>query len=174
VQLRRATPGDRDAIARLHADSWRASYRGIYTDEYLDHAAADERLAVWRERFASWDPQWICIVGELDGEVSGFAHTVPDDDPQWGALLDNLHVAPTIKRRGHGRALMRATARALLDEHAGSMLHLWVLEENAGARAFYERVGGAVEERAAFEAPGGGSVMSLRIVWRDPSVLVSR
>ncbi len=41
------------------------------------------------------------LAEDRDGLV-GFAHTVFDDDPRWGALLDNLHVVYGEKRRGVG------------------------------------------------------------------------
>ncbi len=41
--------------------------------------------------------------GTSGGGLIGFAHTAFDEDPTWGALLDNLHVA-------HGRA--EASARS--------------------------------------------------------------
>jgi hypothetical protein len=46
VTLRDATEHDSPAIARLHADSWRSAYRGMLSDDYLDHRAHSERAAV--------------------------------------------------------------------------------------------------------------------------------
>jgi hypothetical protein len=43
--VREANAGDAAAIARLHVESWRATYRGILRDEYLDGNAAAELLA---------------------------------------------------------------------------------------------------------------------------------
>jgi hypothetical protein len=36
----------------------------------------------------------------------GLAHTVLDDNPTWGALLDNLHVVYGLKRQGVGTRLL--------------------------------------------------------------------
>ncbi|MBV9411286.1 MAG: GNAT family N-acetyltransferase, partial [Acidimicrobiia bacterium] len=36
VRCRVATIDDVEAIAALHADSWRRNYRGAYLDSYLD------------------------------------------------------------------------------------------------------------------------------------------
>ncbi|MGH9392119.1 MAG: ester cyclase, partial [Vicinamibacteria bacterium] len=35
-EIRRATPEDAVAVARLHTESWRSAYRGYLSDEYLD------------------------------------------------------------------------------------------------------------------------------------------
>lgn len=50
-------------------------------------------------------------------------------------------------------------------------LHLWVLEQNRRAQAFYERLQGVCVGSEASEAPGGGTIIGLRYVWSDPGVL---
>ena len=52
LTLREATDHDAAAIARLHADSWRSAYRGMLSDEYLDHRVHLERTALWQQRFS--------------------------------------------------------------------------------------------------------------------------
>src|SRR3954470_4253680 len=97
LQFRRADREDADAIAALHADSWRRHYRGAYSDAFLDGDVVDDRLAVWTERLRSPDPRRSTTLAE-DGGLIGFANTFLDSDPEWGALLDNLHVAAGRQR----------------------------------------------------------------------------
>jgi hypothetical protein len=40
----------------------------------------------------------------------GLAHTILDDNPTGGALLDNLHVRYGVKRQGVGTRLLSLTA----------------------------------------------------------------
>ena len=129
---------DVGAIAALHADSWRRNYRGAYLDSYLDGDVMTDRLVVWCERITRPDPSFRTIVAERDGAFAGFAHTTLDDDPTWGALLENLHVLHELKGQGIGTQLMAASARAVLDSRPGAGLYLWVLDQNAAAQAFYE------------------------------------
>lgn len=86
MEYRAATPSDIEAIAGLHADSWRRNYRGAFSDSYLDGDVYTDRLAVWRDRLTLPDPNNYTVVADLDGVVVGFAHTIFDDDPTWGAL----------------------------------------------------------------------------------------
>ena len=37
-------------IAALHAASWKAAYRGLFADSYLDGDVEYERLRHWRQR----------------------------------------------------------------------------------------------------------------------------
>jgi ribosomal protein S18 acetylase RimI-like enzyme len=178
LRFRPADAGDAAAVAGLHADSWRRHYRGAYSDAFLDGDVAGYLLAVWTERLTSPDPQAWTTLAELGGEVVGLAHTRLGEDAAWGALLDNLHVTYGLKRMGVGTRLLALAAQSVLDRSPGSGLYLWVLEQNAGARAFYTARGGACVEACADLPPGDdptrliGSPMCLRIAWRDPSTLL--
>jgi ribosomal protein S18 acetylase RimI-like enzyme len=175
VNYRAANAADAAPVARLHAESWRRHYRGAYPDAYLDSDVFTERSAVWADRFRSIGEDSYTIVADRDGEVVGFAHTILDSDPDWGALLDNLHVRFELKRQGVGRALMAETARVLGQRRPSSGLYLGVLKQNTAAQAFYSAMGGAVVgERVDAPLPGGGTAPVLRYAWTDPSVLVGQ
>src|SRR2546422_1092551 len=94
-QFRLAGPSDAEAVAGLHADSWRRHYRGAYSDAFLDADVFADRLAVWTDRLSEGRSDQCTIVAECDGAVVGFAHTALEDDERWGALLHNLHVSHT-------------------------------------------------------------------------------
>jgi GNAT superfamily N-acetyltransferase len=178
-QYRPAGRHDAPAIAGLHADSWRRHYRGAFADAFLDHDAAGYLLALWTERLRVPDPHARTIVAEQDGALAGLAHTILGEDPAWGALLDNLHVAYGLKGHGIGTRLLALTGQAVLDEAPSSGLYLWVLEQNSAARAFYAARGGTCVERDAAPPPGGdparlnGTPMGLRYAWRNPSDLLA-
>src|SRR5437763_433909 len=139
VRFRPAGRSDAEAIAALHADSWRRHYRGAYSDSFLDGDVFGDRLAVWTDRLREPDPRRHTIVAEDHEGLIGFAHTVFGDDPTWDALLDNLHVVHGHKRRGVGSELLALTAEAVVERGQG--LYLWVLEQNQDAQAFYEARG---------------------------------
>jgi ribosomal protein S18 acetylase RimI-like enzyme len=172
-RFRLASADDAEAVANLHADSWRRHYRGAYSDAFLDGDVLGDRRAVWAERLREPDPRRYTILAE-DGRLVGFANTVFEHDPKWGALLDNLHVAAGHKRRGIGARLLALTAQAVTGRPNATGLYLWVLEQNQGARAFYEARGGKCVGRALVEPPGGvagrlaGSPVKLRYAWPEP------
>ena len=176
LQFRQATASDAEAVAGLHADSWRRHYRGAYSDAFLDGDVHADRLTIWSERLGEPDAGSQTILAEDRAGLVGFAHTVFDDDPHWGALLENLHVVYGEKRRGVGSRLLALTAQAVLERGTG--LYLWVLEQNADARAFYEARGGRCVERLVISPPGGmrgrlnGSPVGLRYAWADPAVAI--
>jgi GNAT superfamily N-acetyltransferase len=140
-------------------------------DHFLDHEVVAEREAVWRDRFAAADgPATVTVLAEKDGALVGFAHSIVADDPRWGTLLDNLHVAPATARRGIGRRLMAETAARLRDQGPPGGLYLWVLAANERARRFYAALGGQ-EAGEGVSREGGGEAPCLRIWWPDPDRL---
>ncbi|MHB8451846.1 MAG: GNAT family N-acetyltransferase [Mycobacteriales bacterium] len=178
LQFRCARVTDAETLARLHADSWRRHYRGAYSDAFLDGDVTADRLAVWSERLQKAADGACTIVAETEGVITGFAHTVLDESPAWGALLDNLHVAAGHQRQGIGARLMGRSAKFVVDRLPGSGLHLWVLEQNVAAQRFYEILGGRRVESGEVNSVGGvsgrvnGSPVKLRYAWSDPAVLV--
>ena len=173
MDLRQATTRDADAIASLHAASWRLNYRGAFSDAYLDGDVLSDRREVWSSRLAETSGNHRTIVAVRDGVVVGFAHTIFDDHPDYGALLDNLHVTHDLKRHGVGRRLMAQSAQAVVERDPPTGLYLWVLEQNTAAQAFYDAIGGRCVERGLASPPGGGRPPRLRYVWTDPSTLVA-
>jgi ribosomal protein S18 acetylase RimI-like enzyme len=174
MKYRAATELDAEAIAELHAGSWRRHYRGALSDAFLDDRVIDDRRSVWVERLQAPSANQHTIVAELDGAVVGFSHTILDEHPTWGALLDNLHVEYTLKRRGVGSALTAASAKVVIENRPSSGLYLWVLEQNTAAQAFYNARAGVCVDREVLDMPGGETAPSLRYAWADPAVLVRR
>jgi ribosomal protein S18 acetylase RimI-like enzyme len=172
MRYRPATRDDIPAIAALHADSWRRHYRGAFADSFLDGDVGADRLAVWTDRLTHPHDDRHTIVADDGGRLAGFSHVVLDDDPTWGALVDNLHVTHDLEGRGVGTGLMAESAAVVVERSPTSGLYLWVLEQNRGAQAFYEALGGTCAGSEPDEPPGGGTVIGLRYVWPDASTLL--
>lgn len=173
VSYRDATGDDAEAIAALHADSWRRHYRGAFLDSFLDGDVLPERVAVWRQRLSQAKRADITVVAELRNSVAGFLHMILDEDPKWGTLLDNLHVVWHLKRNGIGRRFMQEGAKRLLQRNRRNF-YLWVLDQNVAAQSFYAAQGGCLVEtclRGPF--PGGGHALGHRMAWQDASFLAA-
>jgi ribosomal protein S18 acetylase RimI-like enzyme len=171
IEYRQAEPGDAEAVARLHARSWRENYRGSFTDAFLDGDLPGERLRVWRARLGD-PPRSQLVLLAVDGaSLGGFVCAYGAHDPRWGSFIDNIHVARASKRRGIGSALMRQAGAWLALHHPGLGVHLFVLEANASARRFYERLGARDAGVSTMETHGGAIVRSCRYVWPDARLL---
>jgi ribosomal protein S18 acetylase RimI-like enzyme len=177
LRFRTAGPDDTESVARLHADSWRRHYRGAFTDLYLDGDVVDDRRLAWSSRLTT-RANSMTILAEGDTGLTGFVHTVFDDDDRWGSLIDNLHVVHSRQRTGVGTALLTYAANAVAERAVGTSIYLWVLSQNVAAQRFYRALGGTCVEKSTASPPGGvptrlnGSPGKLRITWPDPATLL--
>jgi ribosomal protein S18 acetylase RimI-like enzyme len=170
IVYRPARAADAEEIANLHARSWRESYRGSFHDSFLDGDLPGERLRVWRGRLEQpADNQLVCLA--LDGaNLAGFVCAYGAHDARWGSLIDNLHVAGEYQRRGIATVLMRQAGSWLAPRYP-EPVYLLVLEANAAARHFYERLGGRNAEVFSNQTHGGAIVQSCRYTWPRPAAL---
>jgi ribosomal protein S18 acetylase RimI-like enzyme len=147
IVVREASIGDARAIAELHVRSWQSAYRGIVPDAVLDGLSIDARRDVWSRAIgrATTEPSrearvWVV---EEAGTVRGFAETRPsrDADAQPGTgEVHSIYLEPQAWGRGLGPRLL-AHAAADLRARGLAPLVLWVIEDNARGRRFYERAG---------------------------------
>jgi GNAT superfamily N-acetyltransferase len=173
IVFRTATVADSQRIASLHAESWRSAYRGILSDKYLDGPVNEDRESLWTSRLKSpYADRRYVLLAEADGASVGFVCVLLDEEPEWGAYLDNLHVVPNLKGKGIGRQLFGRAAQWVMSKEPAWPLHLWVFEANDSARRFYDVLNGEVVERRHKKAPDGAVIPSLRYVWRDIRTLL--
>jgi len=83
IALTDASPRDVEAIASLHAQSWRNAYRGMLADDYLDRHVEADRLEFWRARFANVPAdRRLVLQASVDGKLMGFVCVLLDADVQ--------------------------------------------------------------------------------------------
>ncbi len=137
MRIRRARRDDARAIARVHVASWRAAYRGLLPQSYLDRMSTTALAQRWRDREAVW-------VAEVDGKVVGFSLLGPCRHDAalagFAGEVTMLYVHADYTGDGFGQALLELS----LDELARQQYFwvvVWVVEGNRAARSFYERRG---------------------------------
>ena len=174
MNVRLATSRDVGAIAALHAASWREAYRGALSEAFLAGDVLADRRAVWTTRFQSPQPGQFVAVADADGEVVGFACAFAAADPDWGTLLDNLHVRSDVQRRAIGVQLMHRVASWCDEVGSHRALYLWVLANNLRAQRFYQKLGAVDSGRSTWVAPDGSTPSTLRYSWSDVRDLLLR
>ena len=128
--IREARPDEAEVLAAIQRDASLAANAHIFPPELYPFPMG-EIIRRWQDFLG--DPTVTVLVHEDDGGAVGVAGS----RAEW---LDGLYVRPEWWRRGVGRRLhdeVLARQRA----GGGTQCNLWVLEENSGARRFYERLG---------------------------------
>jgi ribosomal protein S18 acetylase RimI-like enzyme len=142
VTLRPATEQDAAGIARVRVDSWRATYRGMIPDSYLDAMRVEDSAALW-QRVLSVPEQSRPSVHVLEsaGDIVGFASgmLLPEAKLGFEAELTGIYLMPAVQRQGWGQCLLKAVVTDCLQRGASNML-VWVIAGNKAARQFYEKL----------------------------------
>lgn len=173
IKLRPAEFSDFKAIAKLHADSWQKTYRGILSDNYLDNEVEKDRLDTWYRRLKSPGENQIVTLATLDNMLAGFCCFYLDDDAIFGSLIDNLHVSSNLQRSGIGKILVIDSASKVYEKAENKRMYLWVFESNKNARIAYERFGGTNFETIEKDNPDGTRSKICRIIWEDLTRLIN-
>jgi 2-(1,2-epoxy-1,2-dihydrophenyl)acetyl-CoA isomerase len=150
-QLRMAWPDQDEAlIAGLKVACWREAYPGILPAPILDGLDLRRSTHEWTMALRGG----IAWIAEQSGAPVGFTHARGDE-------ITTLYVRKADWGQGVGRELLLHA----FDEVAClglAQAHLWVLEENSRARAFYERMGGRLVARRPVGFPRHPQIMEVR------------
>lgn len=174
--IRAAQTEDAEAIARVHIQAWRETYRGIMPDTMLDEFSLDERAASWRQRIPHFvaNRQALAVAIDEDGELIGFAGCGP---PRLKELATDgeiyaINIINRGKRRHAGTRLMHNMAEQL-ERDSFQAIGLWVLELNGPARAFYTALGGTTGLSITHDH-GGKNLTDVAVTWPNAAALRKR
>lgn len=174
VEIRVAQASDAEAIAELHAQSWRYAYRGALSDSYLAGDIDTDRLNLWMQRLETPVSNQRVLVAYKHDHLLAFACAYIDQSTEFGSLLDNIHVHPEHHGKGIGARLLAAISDEVKKQAPASDLYLWVLQNNLSAQQFYTRHGAINVGRDIWNAPGGTKVPRFRFAWKAGSLPSSR
>jgi L-amino acid N-acyltransferase YncA len=156
--IRPARPQDARAIAQVRIASWRATYRGVVPDSYLDAMTPADSEENWRAVAAGETPGAELLVCEVEGAVAGFAAYGAAREPSHGHAgeLYATYYRPEAMGKGYGSAVLREVIRGLRRLGHADMI-VWVMEANARGRNFYENIlhmTPVADARQSFEIDG--------------------
>jgi GNAT superfamily N-acetyltransferase len=131
---------DVSRLAEIHLSGWRHAYRGLVSDhELFVERQVVKSIKMFTQIIAD-TPERVCLFD--DGILKGFALHLScrEEDALAAWEIGAIYVQPEFIGTGVGTAIVgrvEAIARA-----AGALaMKLWVLEQNAKARRFYEKCG---------------------------------
>jgi ribosomal protein S18 acetylase RimI-like enzyme len=164
VVIRSASTADAPQIAAVMRDAWFAAYEGIIARQIIDRVTAPDGGARVRQSFRTRPWQRVIAAVEPGAPAApgivGYASFGPERDvlgmswpyPRTAAGAEGrvaelyaLYVHPARWSTGTGRALMDQVL-AKVSSAGYQSITLWVLENNARARRFYERAGFAPDD----------------------------
>ena len=153
ITFRRATIADSLAVARVHVQSWRESFKGIVPQSFLDKMSVQDRARAFRTGFADDDYRMFIAETPKNGLI-GFADfgKARKTDRPYQAELYAIYLLRDFQRQGVGRKLFTLGVESLV---GGGMNSMYVLTLKASPyKSFYEKMGGRVVDREAIVIGG--------------------
>ncbi len=163
-----AGPDDAEALARVHVQSWRETYRGLLPDSFLDGMSVETYALRWARTLTFQKPGEATLALADRCGLVGYASGGPARGRSWH--VSTLYLLRSAQRRGEGRRLLTALVRVFADE-GGGPLTITALRDNVAAHGFYQRMGG-VADAPRFTAGPGGIVCEVNYFWPDVSALL--
>jgi L-amino acid N-acyltransferase YncA len=167
LQIRLASIVDAVQIAKVHTESWKETYSGIISEDYLDMLKIEDRLPLWEKSLAETlfeSPVFVAVNPE--DKVVGFASFGKERTGEFRAdgELYAIYILKEYQRERLGSKLILAGINKLLELNYSSML-VWVLAENS-SRKFYESL---QPEKAGEEMIkiAGQNHLEVAFVWKD-------
>lgn len=174
--IRPATTVDIPAIAELHIEGWKGAYGGIVDQGYLDSLSVEQRVKDWQGWMKAGESH--TFIAEEEGHAAGFVtigrtKTPPPGSspirPSHSGEIYALYLRPDFWRKGIGAALLKHAAKELKDRKHTAIC-LWVLDANARAKSFYEKMGGQKLGGKMIKI-GPSSLKEICYGWRDTATL---
>ncbi len=150
MMLRRAVPSDLSALTAMHAASFSESWTGEALGALLDSPGAFAFIGI-----------------EMSSLAAGFvlARVAADE-----AEILTIAVRPNARRKGLGRALVKAAA-AQAKKMGAQAMFLEVGETNAAARALYRSLGFAqAGRRKDYYGHESGLVLTAKLPLCGPAI----
>jgi len=156
MMIRQVREDDREALGKIFCFGWKAGYKGILPNDYLD-ALTFEICTPKRV------PPQNYYVAESDGKIVGLVNigTARDTEFADSGELRAIYVHPDYWQSGFGHALFDAAVNRLA-ELGYPKFYLWVLRENARARRFYENMGMCVTDNERMLSVADTEVAEIR------------
>lgn len=158
--VRRAIINDAQVLAAIHVTSWQATYKGIFSDEFL--AGLDPNVRVpWFSRQIENGASILVAPDEAPQGFCWFGDPFAEEDETGWAEVYSIYVHPEQWGAGHGYQLLN-TAEYEMAAAGYERVFLWVLDRNLRARDFYERQGWRLAKPLKLEEIGGVQITEVR------------
>ena len=166
VHFRDATAEDAGLISHIYSSSWRKSYRGLISADYLERLP-DE---YWVPSMRSWldSGRLEALLIYEDKQPIGcacYGRGRDEDHGDWGEIV-SIYLLPEWMGKGYGKQLFEETMRRLQTQ-GFTRFYLWMIRGNDRAAGFYARHGFKVTGDTVEYHIGGQAITDVRYVRVD-------
>ena len=173
MNIREATINDANSIANINISSWRVTYNGIMTDDFLNNMSIERNKKSWFKTISdSNKSHFIYVAEDRNKNVIGFilGGKERSGNEKYKGEIYAVYIKNNFHRKGIGRQLVLTLIERLINENILTLL-VWVLEENP-ACLFYKALGGKDISKKEIEI-GGKKLIEVAFGWQDIHTIVN-
>lgn len=140
IHIRRAIKDDIPGIAKVHADSWKTTYKGIFPNEILENITYEQREKQWENIFQKeCNHQFRFVAETLNGEIVGFIDGGAERTGTYNCdgELYAIYLLQEYQGMKIGQKLFQALLSECTNNNMRSLL-VWVVTNNP-SKTFYEK-----------------------------------
>lgn len=173
-QVRKAVLGDAESVARVHVDSWKATYSELINEEDLTNITFENRKTLWETILKMPGAgQVALVIHNDDGEIVGFVSGGKERTKRFGydGEIYAIYLLNKYQRQGLGTSLLKAFFAEMKKAGYRSLL-VWVLTQNPSSQ-FYVRYGALpVEEEKT--TIGEGTYQETAFGWKSVDEVIEK
>lgn len=131
---------DSKSASYIYAMSWKAGYKGIFSDSLLSGIPLDFWVGAFNGNYESHRFE-LAIMRTNEGDIraGGYGFSRDYDDKGVGEVT-SIYFLEKAWGKGYAKPLMDFMVNRLKDMGCAK-IHVWVLKENMRAQRFYEKCG---------------------------------
>ncbi|PEM55310.1 GNAT family N-acetyltransferase [Bacillus wiedmannii] len=140
IHIRRAIKDDIRGIAKVHVDSWKTTYKGIFADEFLENITYEQREKQWENIFQQEDTYQYRFVAETSDEtIIGFIDGGVERSGAYNCdgELYAIYLLQEYQGMKIGQKLFQSLLSECINNDMQSLL-VWVVTNNP-SKNFYEK-----------------------------------
>ncbi len=162
IEIRRARPGDANAVAEAHDEAWHTAYQGVIPGPELARLIARRGAAWWDGAIRKGSRISLLAFGD---RIAGYANYGRNRarSLHYDGEIYELYLRPEFQGLGFGRRLFTAARRDLIQSGMKSLV-VWALSDNEPAVGFYRALGGRAVARSS-EKFGGKTLEKVAYGW---------
>ena len=134
MEFRKAELQDAKELAYVHVNSWRTTYQGIVSEEYLQSLSLEKREEKWVQILSGSHHTYVCVM--KDGEMAGFVSFGKERTGVYEGELYAIYLLKEHQGKGIGKELFRIATRGL-KKCGYNTMWIWVLKENPSKHFYY-------------------------------------
>lgn len=139
MNIRKAKSSDVQGITKVHVESWKTTYKGIFPKDFLDSINFDKRLKLWQSVLSKKDE--IVYVIENNNRIVGFISGGPAREEKFekDGEIYAFYILEEHQNKGLGKKLLNKFFNDLKEKKHNSA-YVWVLKDNPAVE-FYKKMG---------------------------------